>query len=76
MAKKRLSEELKATEIPQDSDESLPQAVAVQRRRHTSEPSAAGAEHRSGVVEREEEPQPPGKGRASKDPPRGQPSGR
>jgi hypothetical protein len=73
MGKKRLSKELKPTEIPQDSDESLPEAVAVQRRRPTSKPSAGGAEHRSGI-EREEERRPPGKGRVGKDPPRGQPS--
>ncbi len=75
MGKKRLSRELKPADLPQDADESLPEAPAVQRRRPSSKPVAGGAEHRAGV-EREEEPQPRGEAPVREDPPRGQkPSG-
>jgi hypothetical protein len=75
MAKKRLSRELKPTEVPPDSDESLPEALTLARPRPSTKPAAGGAEHRSGVAH-DDEPEPPGRGPEREDPPRGkQPSG-
>jgi hypothetical protein len=84
MAKDSLSRELKQTEVAEDANETLPEAVTTQRRSPDSKRVAGGAEHRAGVEEGEGEA-PPRRGAAAKpgastereDPPRGhKPSGR
>jgi hypothetical protein len=70
MAENRLSRELGPGEVPQDVDESLPEAVTVARRPPDSGPLAGGAEHRAGV-ERGEPAPPPEGAPALKYPPRG-----
>jgi hypothetical protein len=55
MAKKSLSRELKQTEVPEDANETLPDAQAVHRRSPNSKRVAGGAEHRAGAEEIEEE---------------------
>jgi hypothetical protein len=75
MRKDRLSRELGPREVPEDADESLPEAATVSRRPPDSEPLASGSEHRAGV-EHEELPPPPEAAPAPEDPPRGRkPSG-
>ena len=75
MGKKRLYRELKPTEIPEDADESLTEAVTVRRRPHNSKAVAAGAEHRAGD-EQEEQTRPSEETLPRDDPPRGRkPSG-
>lgn len=77
MATQRLSRELKPTEIPQDVDESLPEAPTVNRRPPDAKPSIGGAEDKAGDEQYEPDPT---RARESApeiaDPPRGQePSG-
>jgi hypothetical protein len=72
MRKKRLSRELESTEVPEDADESLPEATPV----HRGTPDsilAGGAEHRAGVEQEEPHP-PPEETITSEDPPRGRKS--
>lgn len=76
MAKNSLSRELKQTEVPEDANESLPEAGTVQRRSPDSKRVAGGAEHRAGAEEEEVTPR---RGAAAKagapkereDPPKG-----
>ena len=76
MGKDRLSRELGPREVPEDADESLPEAATVaDKGSPDSEPLAGGAEHRAGV-EQEEPAPPPEEAPAREDPPRGRkPSG-
>lgn len=70
MGNNRLSRELEPREVPENADESLPEAATVQRRSPESTPLAGGAEHRAGVEQ--EDPTPPLEvAPAREDPPRG-----
>jgi hypothetical protein len=71
MAKNPFSRELKPTEVPEDANESLPEASTIQRRSPDSKRLSGGAEHRAGAEEEDVAPPP-----EREDPPRGQkPSG-
>jgi len=70
MAEQRLSRELKPTEIPQEVDESLPEAPTVNRRPPDAKPSVGGAEELAG--NEQYEPAPTGEEAPElADPPRG-----